>query len=211
MEIMGKFGWYAFLIAMTGDILVSSLLPLFYKEYSVTKTSISALGNPKSPVRVPFNVWMFTEGLLFLAAIPAFYSYYREISGWLTYTTIIFIAVFAIGACIFTGFFSVNESKDIVTTASRIHGVGSVAGFILFLFVPLMLAVLSFKGCQENIGIVCVACFAAAMIFFVLFVMSDKPELSNTVVNNEGLWERLNLLFMYTPLLLISVSRLMEI
>ena len=74
--------------------------------------SISALGNPQSPVRIPFNVWMLIAGILFLAAIPAVYKLYHPVSGGLANTMIIFIAVFATGACIFTCFFSVNETKD---------------------------------------------------------------------------------------------------
>lgn len=44
---------------------------------------------------------------------------------------------FAVGACIFTCFFSVNETKDVVTTASKIHEAGSAIGFMLFFVLPL--------------------------------------------------------------------------
>ncbi len=210
MEKLCRLGWYALIIAMAGDILVSLVLPRFYKEYSSMKMSISALGNPQSPVRFPFNTWMLIEGVLFLVAIPALYKRYHPISRGLTYTMIIFIAIFAIGACIFTCFFSVNESKDIVTTASKIHGVGSVIGFMLFLFVPLMVSILSFMSKESGIGIVSIICFVIALAFFVLFVMSDKPEFSNTIISNEGLWERLNLIFMYAPLLVVSIRQIIR-
>lgn len=126
------------MIAMIGDISVSSVLPAFYKGYSIRKMSISALGNPKSPVRTIFNIWMFIEGLLFLLSTPAFFRIYSMVSPALAVTASAFIAVFAVGACIFTCFFSVNESKEQVTVASKIHGAGSVIGFMLFLFVPLL-------------------------------------------------------------------------
>ncbi len=210
MEGLYRFGRYALLIAMTGDILVSLVLPLFYKEYNIMKMSISALGNPKSPIRIPFNIWMFIEGILFLAAIPALYKMYHPVSGWLTYTLIVFVSVFAVGACIFTCFFSVNESKDIVTTASKIHGIGSVAGFMLLLFVPLLLSILSFKSNENNMGVVCIVCFVIALVFFCFFVMSDKPEFSNTIINNEGLWERLNLIFLYVPLFIVSIGQIIR-
>lgn len=207
IEKMIKYGWYTLFIAMVGDVLLSLVFPWFYTGYSSMKMSISALGNPQSPVRGMFNTWMLMEGLLFLLGIPALYKHYHSVSGALTYTMILFIVVFAVGACVLTCFFSVNESKDIVTTASKIHGMGSVLGFILFLFVPLLLAILSFKSKDIGIGIVSVICFVLAMIFFVLFVMSDKPEFTNTFINNEGLWERLNLIFMYAPLVAVSVSQ----
>lgn len=49
MEKYYKYGWIAIMIAMAGDIIISLVLPLFYKEYSCLKMSISALGNPQSP------------------------------------------------------------------------------------------------------------------------------------------------------------------
>ena len=210
MEKIYRFGWYTLIIAMAGDILVSLILPCFYKEYSSLKMSISALGNPQSPVRIPFNIWMLIEGVLFLIAIPALYNRYNSISGGLTYTMLAFITIFAIGACIFTCFFSVNESKDIVTTASKIHGVGSVVGFMLFLFVPLLVAIFSFKSKDTGMGVVSIVCFIIALVFFVLFVMADKPEFSDTIIYNEGLWERLNLVFMYLPLLTVSIRQIIR-
>ena len=182
MEVLNKYGWLFILIAMIGDIVVSLFLSFFYKGYSNTRMTISALGNPSSPVRLPFNIWMVLEGVLFLAAIPAIYSCYSSISGGMTKVLVVFIAIFAVGACIFTGFFSVNESKDIVTTASKIHGIGAIS----------------------------IACFVISLIFFVLFVMSDKPEFKDTIIQNEGLWERLNLIFMYLPLMIVSIKHMTE-
>lgn len=200
--------WTALLIAMAGDILVSWALPLFYPDYSSLKMSISALGSPLSPVRLPFNLWMFLEGVLFLAGLPAVFRLYRPVSAGIAYAMTAFIAVFAVGACIFTCFFSVNESKDVVTAASVIHGAGSAVGFMLFLLVPLLMAILSWKSRERLMGTVCIVGFAAALVFFVLFVMAEKPEFSDTVIGNEGLWQRLNLIFMYAPLVVVSVRRM---
>ena len=94
--------------------------------------------------------------------------------------------------------------------ASQIHGIGSVIGFMLFLFVPLLLAILSFKAGERSFGIVCIISFIIAMVFFVLFVMSDKPEFAGTIIENEGLWQRLNLVFMYLPFVLVSIKQIHE-
>ena len=208
MDKLHSYGWIFLLTAMAGDLLASLFLSLFYSEYNSLKMSISALGNPSSPVRVPFNIWMFVEGVLFLLALPAVHHYFRSTSEWITDVLIVFIAVFAVGACIFTCFFSVNESKDVVTVASKIHGAGSVAGFMLYLFVPLLVAILSFKDHDMTMGIVSIASFVLSLVFFTLFVMSDKPEFKNTVIDNEGLWQRLNLVFMYLPLAVAACAGL---
>ena len=210
MDIFFAFGWYALLIAIIGDLLVSTILSLFYKEYSIATMSISALGNPKSPVRLPFNIWMFLEGVLFLLSLPVLYNRYHLTSGWITIVLIAFIAVFGVGSCIFTAFFSVNETKDIVTISSKIHGAGSALGFIVFLFVPLLLAMLSFIDGEIIIGVISIICFIISLVFFALFVMSDKKEFANTVISNEGLWQRLNLIFMYLPLAIISVKNILQ-
>ena len=210
MSLFFIFGWYSLLIAIIGDLLVSTILSLFYKEYNIATMSISALGNPKSPVRLPFNIWMFLEGILFLLSLPVLYNRYHLISGWITIVLIAFIAVFGIGACIFTAFFSVNETKDIVTISSKMHSAGSVLGFIAFLFVPLLLVILSFKGGEMIIGVICIICFIISLVFFALFVMSDKKEFANTVISNEGLWQRLNLFFMYLPLAIVSIQNILQ-
>lgn len=210
MDIFFAFGWYALLIAIIGDLLVSTILSLFYKEYNIATMSISALGNPKSPVRLPFNIWMFLEGMLFLLSLPVLYNRYHLTSGWITIVLIAFIAVFGVGSCIFTAFFSVNETKDIVTISSKIHGAGSALGFIVFLFVPLLLAILSFKGGEMIIGVICIICFIISLVFFALFVMSDKKEFANTVISNEGVWQRLNLFFMYLPLAIVSIQNILQ-
>lgn len=208
MENLKSYGWIFILIAMAGDLLVSFFLSMFYRNYSNLKMSISALGNPSSPVRNSFNIWMLIEGILFMMALPAINNAFRSISGVITNILLIFVAFFAIGACIFTCFFSVNESKDVVTLASKIHGAGSVIGFMLFLFVPLLLGILYYKDQNRMMGTVSIICFAAAMVFFVLFVMSDKHEFKNTIIDNEGLWQRLNLAFMYLPLAITAIIRI---
>ena len=208
MERLNSYGRIFLLTAMAGDLLVSLFLARFYAEYSNLRMPISALGNPSSPVRIPFNIWMLAEGILFLLALPAIDHYFRPISGGITSVLIVFIAVFAVGACIFTCFFSVNESRDAVTVASKIHGAGSVTGFMLFLFVPLLVAMLFFKDHNRTMGIASIASFVLALVFFALFVMSDKPAFRNTFVDREGLWQRLNLVFMYLPLAAASCTKM---
>ena len=63
MDILINTGWYALLIAMAGDLVISLLLPVFYRGYSVPKMSISALGNPQSPVRLQCRrgAWLEVE------------------------------------------------------------------------------------------------------------------------------------------------------
>ena len=208
MDSIIKYGWHALLIAVVGEVIVPIVLAAFYKGYSQTTMVISTLGNSHSPVRLPFNLWMLLVGLLFLISTPAIYNAYYQVSRPLILVSILFIIIFAVGACIFTCFFSVNETKDVVTTASKIHGAGSAIGFMLLLFVPLFLAILSFRANDNITGMISVFSFVLAFVFFALFIMADKPELQRTFIAKEGLWQRMNLLFMYLPLGYIAVKNI---
>lgn len=208
MDSIIKLGWHSLLAAILGEILMPIILAPFYKGYSHTTMAISALGNHNSPVRLPFNLWMLFAGILILSAIPAIYTAYCHVSQPLSLLSAIFIAVFAVGACIFSCFFSVNETRNVVTTASNIHGAGSAIGFMLLLFVPLLLAILSFKANDKSAGIIFTVSFTLALLFFLLFIMSDKPNFQQTLAVKEGLWQRLNLLFMYLPLGYIAIQNI---
>lgn len=120
-------------------------------------------------------------------------------------------AIFAIGAGISAGIFNVNETKEIETLASKIHGIGFALGFMALCFVPLILAVLSFKANERVDGVVCLISFVLTLLFFILFVMSDKPEFQKTVIACEGLWQRLTLLLMYVPLAYIAIQNLIAL
>lgn len=202
-----KFGWYAIIVAVGGEMIVPIILSAFYKNYNQTTEAISVLGNPNSPVRIPFNIWMLLAGTLLIFSLPSVFAQYKSVSVILSVMLIIFIGIFAVGACIFSCFFSVNENKEVITTASSIHGIGSVIGFMLMLFVPLLIAILSFKSKENAVAISSIISFVFAMLFFVLFIMADKPEFADTAIAKEGLWQRLNLLFMYLPLLIIAIKR----
>ena len=211
MEILFRIGWYSLLIGLLGDILIPIVLAPFCKGYNPSTMTVSALGNPQSPVRIVFNLWMLLEGILILSAVPTVYNYFFNASKTLTILVVIFMSIFAVGACILTCFFSVSETKDVVTTASKIHGAGSVIGFFAFLFVPLLISILEFMKSDALVGIIAIISFALALLFFVLFVMSDKPCFSNTIVAKEGLWQRLNILFMISPTIVISLQNIFEI
>ena len=86
------------------------------------------------------------------------------------------IGFFAVGAGLISGFFSVNESKYIVTTASKIHGIGAAIGFMALLLFPLLNGIVSFKQNDTAEGIISISSFVLSLIFFACFVMGDKEQ-----------------------------------
>lgn len=196
--------WYLIIFITVGDLVIPHLLAPFYEGYSHKNMVMSSLGNPQSPVRIYYNIWLFISGLLLSLFSVFFYIKYNSFS------VTLLLLVFSFGAMILSSLFSVNETKEIVTLSSNIHGYGSAFGFIALLFLPLVLAISSQKYNVKYLFIVAVICFILALIFFILFIMSDKDNFNDTVINFEGIWQRLTLLFMYMPLIYIAIFNLRE-
>ena len=171
------------LFTIIGEFIVPWILEQFYSEYNSKIMVMSVLGSPQSPVRLVYNLWLVWLG------------------GFLAYTAGVYFMSFRAK-------FPVNESKYIVTTASKIHGIGAAIGFMALLLFPLLNGIVSFKQNGTLEGIISISSFVLSLIFFACFVMGDKEQFQNTPLKYEGLWERLTLFCMYIPFVYKSMSNL---
>ena len=198
-------------ITIIGEFAVPRILKCFYKEYNSKTMVMSVLGSPESPVRTIYNAWLVWLGSFLLLIACLLFAEIKKISTALAILTLISVAVFAIGAGILSGLFSVNESKAKITLASKIHGAGSAIGFMTLLFFPLFRSTAAFRSDNPIQGTVCLVSFIAAITFFVFFILGDKDRFKKTVFSYEGLWERLSLFFMYVPFLYDSITNLLSV
>lgn len=152
-------------------------------------------------------------GLLDVLLLFLLYLYCKSIvikktSAALAVMTFVSVSVFAVGAGVLSGIFSINESKEVITATSKIHGIGSAVGFMTLLFFPLLIGIASIKNKDIIQSVICVSAFIIALIFFIFFIMGDKEEFKETFFSYAGLWERLSLFFMYVPFLYSAVKNL---
>ena len=196
------------LITIIGEFLLPWILKHFYKDYNSKTMVMSVLGSPESPVRKIYNIWLVWLGVFLLITSFLFFKEINTISSILAVLTFVSIATFAVGAGILSGLFSVNESKEKVTFASKIHGAGSAIGFMTLMFFPLLQSISAFKNNDVIQGIICVIAFVAAVLFFTFFIMGDKEKFKETIFSYEGLWERLSLFFMYVPFLYCAIRNI---
>lgn len=185
------------LFTIIGEFIVPWILEQFYSEYNSKIMVMSVLGSPQSPVRLVYNLWLvWLGGFLAYTAGVYFMSFRAK------------FPVLAVFMLLSIGFFSINESKYIVTTASKIHGIGAAIGFMALLLFPLLNGIVSFKQNDTAEGIISISSFVLSLIFFACFVMGDKEQFQNTPLKYEGLWERLTLFCMYIPFVYKSMSNL---
>lgn len=196
------------LITIIGEFLLPCILKFFYPGYNSKTMVMSVLGSPESPVKLIYNIWLIWLGIFLLLAAFAAFSDIKEVSTVLAVMIFISVSVFAVGAGILSGIFSVNESKDVVTAASQIHGFGSAIGFMTLTFFPLLSGIAAVKNKDNIQGAICISAFIIALVFFIFFIMGDKEEFKETVFSYAGLWERLSLLFMYVPFLYRAIKNL---
>ena len=96
-------------------------------------------------------------------------------------------------------------SKSLETLSAKIHGYGSVIGFLLLTLAPLFVGLYFFKVSNGLLEILSLICFIFAIVFYALFVMADKPNCRGTIIAFEGLWQRLSLLSMYLPIAALCI------
>lgn len=188
-----------FPVVMVLDILLPFLLALPYKGYSPMKSTMSVIGCRQSPLGRVYSLWTILSGIVFVWAGLVMYV---EHPGHpvLRVLLLVLLALYGIGCEIISGLFPVGETKDDMRTPAKIHGVGSVIGFMALLFSPLVLGIVQLRDGGTMAGVFSLVCFVLALAAFALFVMADKPRFRGTFLGNEGLWQRLALVFMYLPL-----------
>lgn len=204
-------GFYFLIIATIGDILIPFILALFCKNYNHRTMVMSLLGAQNSPVHILYDIWLVTAGLMFLCGNFCLYNLYADKSSVLASCLFIVLLIYAVGGCILSGIFPVDETKELSTISAKIHGFGSVLGFFVLTFAPLIIGILSINSNDLINGIVSIIFFILAVLFFVLFVMADKQTFAGTFIANEGLWQRLTLLCMYAPVCIVAFKKICSV
>lgn len=187
-------------IALLLDLLIPFLLAPAYKGYNHLTQVMSVLGNAKAPLHAVYNAWLIVLGIVLILNNFIIYKVVSKHSTHLAIMLFIAILIYAVGGCVLSGLFSVGETKSLITISQKIHGYGSAIGFMVLTLTPLLLSVYGFKAERTKFAVCSLVCFILAIIFFTLFIMADKPNLQNTIIAYEGLWQRLSLMFMYIPI-----------
>ncbi|MBE5710657.1 MAG: hypothetical protein EGR51_12295, partial [Oscillibacter sp.] len=98
----------------------------------------------------------------------------------------------------------------LMSREDQLYGIASALGFFALLFLPLWRALLALETDSPVMAWACFAALGLALVFFTLFVLSDKDRFQGTAVAREGLWEQLCLAAMYVPLLLDAIVHLVS-
>lgn len=199
------------LFTIVGEFFLPWILKYLYVGYNSKTMVMSVLGSPQSPVRTIYNLWLIWLGCFLTFTAIVYYFEFKKVSLTLAILLFLSISIFAFGAGVLSGIFSVNEKKELNTLASKIHGIGAAIGFMALLFFPLLNGIAAFKQADMKSGILCTTAFIGALISFSFFIMGDKAQFKNTIFSYEGLWERVTLFFMYIPFIYKAMNNIMPV
>lgn len=190
---------------LAADLIIPFLLAPPYKGYNHLTQVMSVLGNSKSPLHLVYNIWLIIFGIFILLSVWHLYPTVAKVSKAISILLFSVIVIYAIGGCVLSGLFSVGETKSLETLSAKIHGYGSVIGFLLLTIAPLLVGLYYFKIANRRLGGFSLVCFVFTIVFFALFIMADKSHYHGTIVAFEGLWQRLSLLSMYLPIMTLCI------
>lgn len=198
--------WMVVLCVMIVDLLIPFVIALPYKGYSHLNTVMSVLGSKTSPLGLFYNIWMMISGCTIAIFGYMLYSYYNNEQEELAIILFILLLIYGIGDEVISGIFPLNEKEDGMAVSNKIHGAGSVIGFVALQFSPLILAIIQFKEDMWYFGFSSIVFFLLSLIAFVIFVMGANPKFQNTVFAFEGLWQRILCGLMYAPFIIWILS-----
>jgi len=172
--------------------------------------AVSVLGRRGGPVARVYRLWLAWLGIWLLATAAVYAAGAAPVSRWLAAGSAVSLGGFALGAGILAALFPTGLTKDLSDRSALIHGVASALGFFALLFLPLWRALLALETDSPVMAGACFAALGLALVFFTLFVLSDKDRFQGTAVAREDLWEQLCLAAMYVPLLLDAIVHLVS-
>jgi hypothetical membrane protein len=208
--IQNKIIWILFSLTLLGDFIIVYIFAKYYPEYNHLKDVMSVMGNDKSPTHKIYNIWLIILGIVMIIFGFSIYLQYKIISNNLSIIIFVIMTLYGIGGCILSGIFSVNETKEIETVYSKIHGISAGIGFMLLAFVPLFIGKLFKIEQKALLGNISIIIFVICLGLFVIFVLSEKEQFQKTIIGYSGLWQRLLLGSMYAPLIIICIKNILK-
>lgn len=210
MKILKEYGFYLLLLAIISEIALPFILARYYPNYSQINNLISTFGETDSPTKWAFKIWEIINGSLFVLSAPAIYDRFKETNHRFALILSLLVVVFGLGDCIITGLFDRAANQSEVDFTSLLHNYASGAGFVALLIGTLLLFLLYRQEKNELFTIFLPLIFLVAMVFMFLFAMPKIPIISQFQISHRGLWQRLNLWFLYLPYFLTAIQSLLN-
>lgn len=199
------------LVSIGGELLVPPVLGAFYPRYHYLRDGPGKLGNPRSPVQWLYRSWELLSGALMILGGVGFF----QMLGMTGLFFLILLILYSVGARILPAALSVVEIYDVEWLPAKIYGIARFLGFFslqlsaigvagLFCWLGPLLHFTAMPGALLLIASV------VGILSYALSRMSHRKEFQGTVLQYQGLWENLFLVFLYLPFATWAILFLMH-
>lgn len=168
---------------------------------------ISDFGEKNSPVQPYFKAWQLFDGLLIWTTVPSFYARFKATSASLAGLLSLSLVIYALGDCIFSALFDRTLAPGF-SLEEEIHDYGSGVAFVALLIGTFLLIKLYSLESNTRLVKLFLVLFAFSTLFMILYAAPRIPFIKTLQIPDRGLWQRLNLLFLYLPFLIVSFKNL---
>ncbi|NVO09629.1 MAG: DUF998 domain-containing protein [Bacteroidales bacterium] len=189
--------------ACIGDVLISSVIGLFYPGYSHLRNTLSQLGASISPVASIMSIWWIILGSLFVVFGVLFGQVikdtkYYKLSTWL-------IISYGVGEGICSGLFPVDYSSNEFNLFSELHIVLSGIGVLAVFLLPIILQKVFPKSLYPKFYWLSYFAIFMGLFFIILFSVAKMYDDPNIFISAyKGLWQRLISLNFYIYFISLS-------
>jgi len=184
---------------MIGDFVVPLILGRKFPNHNALFDVISELGTKGSPVGKQISAWLIFEGVLFICfGVGQGLLFQNQI--WAHRIYLWGMVVFGIGSVV-AGIFPEDSRGVEETVSGKIHGIFSGLGFMFLIMNPLWALWIDELNRLEGINTIL---FVLGVITFGLFAASEKKEVG--ILGMSGLWQRLNMLVVYSAILVNFIT-----
>ena len=191
--IDARWFWTLLILTLCGEFLLPCLLARKDPAYRPGTMAVSVLGRRGGPVARVYRLWLAWLGIWLLTTAAVYAVGAAPASRWLAAGLAVSLGGFALGAGILAALFPTGLTKDLSDPSALIHGIASALGFFALLFLPLWRALLALETDSPVMAWACFAALGLALVFFTLFVLSDKDRFQGTlwpvrVFGNSSAW-----------------------
>lgn len=200
--------WVTLITCVIINFVITNLVSLFYPKYNSNIQVMSSLSSSKNSAGRLYNILVIISGLLACILSFNFYITYRLISAPLSFIGASLIATFGVFTGIIGGMFNFNEQKIFSDRFSLIHTVSSAIGFTALTFNSLVTSLIFFKLSNTLIATICFILFFTSLLLNTLVSFGLFHIFKTTNVNLSGMWQRLLIISLYIPFILITIDKI---
>lgn len=195
------------LCGMIGNLVLPYSWGWIWKRYHPLKTDTILLSDPDCPLCWIQRLWRLALGT---TAILGGITFFQNIQSniFLNLFLLLALLIYGVFGCVLPAVLSLTDIKYVESGAAKLHNLFYFCGHACLLISAFLCGSAFFEHGHGMTGALCMILSFAAVFLYILYIMSDRLELKDTIIAYEGIWEFGFHLLAYLPIGIAIISML---